>query len=371
MRLIRALLFVGAIGAAACGRADRAAPTASPVATATPLLSATPGAVESVYAHIGPGDMNPAIAGAVSRVYVPNSMSNTVDVIDPASLQIVEHFAVGALPQHVTPSWDMKTLYVDNDKGNTLTPIDALTGKRGKSFAVTDPYNLYFTPDGRYAIVVAERLRTLYFRDPHTWEVVKTVSIKHSGPNHLDFTPDGRYLLISCEFSGYGVKVDVQRMEAVDSVHVGGKPADVRISPDGKTFFVANEFRNGVSVIDPERMVERTFIKTGHGAHGFVVSRDGTKLYVTNRTGGSVSVLDMQTQNIITKWITGGSPDMGGVSADGTRLWLSNRYGGSVMAIDTSDGHVVARISVGSGPHGVCVFPQPGRYSLGHTGNYR
>jgi YVTN family beta-propeller protein len=360
--------------AAACGGQERASVKPSPLTTTagpSSSPSTTPGAPDSVYAHIGIGDMNPAIAGARPLVYVPNSMSNTVDVIDPTTLRIVEHFDVGRLPQHVTPSWDMRTLYVDNDMGNTLTPIDSLTGRRGTSFPVTDPYNLYFTPDGRYAIVVAERLQLLYFRDPHTWHVIKTVRIDHRGPNHLDFSADGRYLLISCEFSGYVVKVDLQTLEPVDSVYVGGKPADVRIAPDGKHFFVANEFRNGVNVIDPVAMKATRFIKTGHGAHGFVVSRDGKDLYVTNRTGGSVSVLDMAEQKTVTKWITGGSPDMGGVTADGKQLWVSNRYGGSVMAIDTTDGHVIARIEVGSGPHGVCVFPQPGRYSLGHTGNYR
>ena len=29
------------------------------------------------------------------------------------------------------------------------------------------------------------------------------------------------------------------------------------------------------------------------------------------------------------------------------------------------------RIPVGSGPHGLAVYPQPGRYSLGHTGVFR
>jgi YVTN family beta-propeller protein len=361
-----------ALIAAACGSGQRAAPTpsASPVVTASATPSPSP-VPDGVYAHIGPSEVNPATANATARVYVPNSMSNTVDVVDPATMQIVAHYAVGKLPQHVTPSWDMKTLYVDNDLGDSLTPIDPVTGKRGPSVYVLDPYNLYFTPDGRFALVVAERFQRLDFRDPHTFKLIKTVRIDHSGPNHLDFSADGRYLLISCEFSGYVVKVDVERMEVVKSVDVGGKPADVRVSPDGKSFFVTNEYRNGVSVIDPDRMVETKFIPTGHGAHGFVVSRDGKNLYVTNRTGGSVSVLDMNTQKTVTKWITGGSPDMGGVSTDGTRLWLSNRHGGSVMAIDTRDGRVVGRISVGAGPHGLCVFPQPGRFSLGHTGNYR
>ncbi len=62
---------------------------------------------------------------------------------------------------------------------------------------------------------------------------------------------------------------------------------------------------------------------------------------------------------------------MGGVSADGKVLWLSGRYDSEVYAIDTDDGHLLARIPVGQGPHGLCVYPQPGRYSLGHTGILR
>jgi streptogramin lyase len=67
----------------------------------------------------------------------------------------------------------------------------------------------------------------------------------------------------------------------------------------------------------------------------------------------------------------GGSPDMGGVSADGKLLWLAGRYHDEVYAIDTRSGQLRARIPVGHGPHGLCVYPQPGRYSLGHTGVFR
>ena len=75
-----------------------------------------------------------------------------VDVIDPRTYRVIGHFDVGRLPQHVTPSWDLQTLYVDNDKGNSLTPIDPRTGRpRGPAIPVDDPYNLYFTPDGHDA----------------------------------------------------------------------------------------------------------------------------------------------------------------------------------------------------------------------------
>jgi DNA-binding beta-propeller fold protein YncE len=62
---------------------------------------------------------------------------------------------------------------------------------------------------------------------------------------------------------------------------------------------------------------------------------------------------------------------MGGVSADGKVLWLSGRYSHVVYAIATENGKLLARIKVGKGPHGLCVYPQPGRYSLGHTGIFR
>ncbi len=118
-----------------------------------------------VYAADRPGRLSPAVRGFPSRVYVPNSESNTVSVIDPRTFKVIDSFPVGALPQHVTPSYDLKTLWVDNDQGNSLTPIDPATGRPGKPVPVADPYNLYFTPDGRYAIVVAERLQRLDFRD--------------------------------------------------------------------------------------------------------------------------------------------------------------------------------------------------------------
>ncbi len=365
------LICVVLVTASACG-GGTPKPTATPRhrahALATPAATPADG---NVYGAIGPGKLSAAVQKITPRVYVPNSESNTVDVIDPTTYQVIDHFPVGHLPQHITPSWDMKHLYVDNDLGNTLTELDPATGKKVRTIPVDDPYNLYFTPDGSKAIVVAERMRRIDFYDPNTWQRIGSYTVLHSGPNHLDFTQDGRYLLISCEFSGYIVKVDVQTMQGVAALDIGGKPTDVRISPDGKVFYVANETRDGVSVVDINTMKELKFIPSGAGTHGFVVSRDGKSLYVTNRNAGTVSVLDFATQSITQTWITGGSPDMGGVTADGRELWLSGRYNGVVYVIDTFTGHVKHRIPVGSGPHGVCVFPQPGRFSLGHTGNYR
>jgi DNA-binding beta-propeller fold protein YncE len=310
-----------------------------------------------------------------SLIYVPNSQSNTVDEISPRTYKIVRQFPVGRLPQHVVPSWDLKTLWVANDTGNSLTAIDPRTGAPGRTLPVADPYNMYFTPNARYAIVVAERLGQLDFRDPHAMKLQKSVRVPCSGVDHMDFTASGRYALASCEFSGQMVVVDIEAERVVGKLTLRrtAMPQDVKLSPDGRTFYVADMASNGVWKISARTFRKLGFIHTGLGAHGLYVSRDSRYLYVSNRQEGSISLISFRTQKPVRKWHIpgGGSPDMGGVSANGRVLWLSGRYNSDVYAISTRTGRLLARIPVGSGPHGLAVFPQPGRYSLGHTGVFR
>ena len=150
-------------------------------------------------------------------------------------------------------------------------------------------------------------------------------------------------------------------------------PQDVKLSPDGRIFYVADMASGGVWEIDGDGLRVLGFIPPGPGAHGLYPSRNGKLLYVTNRSAGSISVISFGTRKVVATWHIpgGGSPDMGGVSADGRVLWVSGRYSGVVYAISTRNGALLAKIPVGQGPHGLCVWPQPGRYSLGHTGILR
>ena len=310
-------------------------------------------------------------------MYVPNSMSNTVSVIDQRTLKVIGQFVTGQLPQHVTPSYDLRTLYVDNDLGNSLTPINPRTGQPAKPIPVEDPYNLYFTPDGRFAIVVAERLQRLDFRSP------KTMRLDHSllvpacrGVDHMDFSASGRFAFASCEFSGRMIEIDLHTQRVIRTLMLHGgraSPQDVKLSPDGRTIYVADQLNGGLWEIDPNGFRVTGFLRTGAGAHGLYPSRDARVLYVSNRQQGSVSVVSFRTRRVIRTWQLPmpASPDMGGVSADGKTLWLSGRYNAVVYAINTRTGRLRASIPVGEGPHGLCVWPQPGRHSLGHTGILR
>ena len=343
----------------------------------------------NLYGEAGTDHFSPAVAGALPRVYVPNLRSNDVYVIDPATLKVVDKFPVGYSPQHVVPSWDLQTLWVANNAegriDGSLTPIDPKTAKPGKSIMVDDPYNMYFTPDGREAIVVAEAHARLDFRDPHTMALKWSLPVPQcKGINHADFSIDGKYALFTCEFGGKLAKIDLVNRKVVGylTLNKTGMPQDIRIAPDGRVFYVADMMADGVFVVDGDSFTKVGFIHTGVGTHGLYPSRDGSKLYVANRGSnqvhgtrhgkGSVSVIDFASRQVVKTWPIpgGGSPDMGNVSADGKMLWLSGRFDDVVYAIDTSTGSVTS-IPVGMEPHGLTVWPQTGRYSLGHTGNMR
>jgi len=350
-----------------------ALPSHRSLAASAPLAGMPPiASVGNIYADAGKNMLSPAVHADPYLIYVPNSGGSSVDVIDPNTMQIVDHFTTGTNPQHVVPAWDLKTLYATNDIGNSLTPIDPKTGRRaGPDIPVADPYNMYFMPNGRYAIVVEEARRILAFRDPHTFELRHTLAVPCPGIDHMDFSANGGYLLASCEFSSQLVKINLHTLKVVGYLHLpGSSPQDVKLDPTGKVFYVADRFRGGVWRVDGAHMRALGFIPTGSDAHGLYPSRDGRDLYVTNRRGGSITVIDFATHKKIATWRIpgGGSPDMGGVSPNGKVIWLAGRYSSTVYAISTVDGHLIAKISVGLQPHGLCVWPQPGRYSLGHTG---
>ena len=366
----------------------------------------------NLYSETRTDHFNPVVKGDLERIYVPNLRSNNVSVIDPKTLKVVDTLKVGKAPQHVVPSWDLRTLWVANNaeraKSGSLTPIDPRTAKAGKAISVDDPYNLYFTPDGRSAIVVAEARRRLDFRDPKTMALQYAIKVPQCGGiNHGDFSMDGRYAIFTCEFGGSVAKIDLLEKKVLGYLKLAlpstrfkvssstfnpleteictskkGMPQDIRISPDGKLFYVADMEADGVHLIDGESFKEVGFVATGVAAHGLYPSRDGKLLYVANRGShdihgkpkgpGSVAVLDFASNKVVAQWLVpgGGSPDMGNVSNDGKWLWLSGRFDDTVYRFDTQSGKV-DKVAVGGEPHGLVVWPLPGRYSLGHTGNMR
>lgn len=420
--LASATLALGALVAAgwlATPGARAQAGAVAPAVVTVPGMPPVPDA-RNLYSETAAGRFSAAVTGALERIYVPNLRSNDVYVIDPAAMKVVDRFKVGIGPQHIVPSWDLRTLWVTNNaEGRTdgsLTPIDPKTGKPGQAVMVDDPYNMYYSPDGKSAIVVAEARKRLDFRDPQTMAMQYSIDVTGCpGVNHADFSIDGRFAIFTCEFAGALVKIDLAQRKVLGYLQLQmpttrfketpggprvkagqiwepgateictakrGMPQDIRASPDGRRYYVADMHADGVHIVDGETFRQIGFIPTGLGAHGLYPSRDGRHLYVANRGShqvhgpklgdGGVAVIDFATDKVVARWGIpgGGSPDMGNVSADGRWLWLAARYDDAVYRFDTASGEV-RQIKVGAEPHGLTVWPQPGRYSLGHTGNLR
>ncbi len=389
-------------------------PAAAPAKPSIATVPGMPGVADAdnLYSETRAGMLKAEVKDDPERVYVPNLRSNNVTVIDPNTLKVIDTFKVGRAPQHIVPSWDLRTLWVANnaERGSdgSLTPIDPRTGKPGTAIPVDDPYNVYFTPDGQSTIIVAEAKHRLDFRDPKTLKLQYAIDVpKCGGINHADFSIDGRYAIFTCEFEGSIAKIDLVNRSVLgylkltmpktrfkDSVKSPnpleteicsaskGMPQDIRVSPNGRTFYVADMEADGLHLIDGDSFKEVGFIATGVAAHGLYPSRDGKLLYVANRGShaihgkrkgpGGVSVIDFASNKVVADWPIpgGGSPDMGNVSNDGKWLWLSGRFDDVVYRFDTSSGKV-DQVRAGQEPHGLTVWPQPGRYSLGHTGNLR
>ena len=376
------MVVLVAVGATiALGDADdltgRAQPARSRAARLRPGTTSGRTSATDIYSHTLAGMLTPVTRRAKYLVYVPDSQGDGVYVIEPKTYRVIRYIPTGAIVQHVVPGWDLRTLYATNDVGNSLTPINPNTGRRaGPNVPVADPYNMYFTPDGRHAIVVEEALDILAFRNPHTFRLQKALHVKCAGVDHMDFSADGRFALASCEFSGQLVRIDLRSETVTGYLSVGGSPQDVKLSPDGRTFYVANRFlpargASGVQLVDARTIRLVGFIRTALDAHGLYVSRSTRRLYVTDRAGGAITVIDFATRRTVAVWRIPGTPDMGGVSPDGRTLWVSGRYSSAVYAISTRTGRLIATIHVGVSPHGLCVWPQPGRYSTGHTGVMR
>ena len=415
-RFYRSLIvvFTLVLAAAACSGDDKqgqsdgstTTPGGGPTTPTTPATTTTPSKFKTIpgmppviddnniYSEQAAGKTSATVKNHKPLVYVPNNRSDTVTVIDPTTFKIIRTVAVGLDPQHVVPSWDMTKLWVTNNaEGRTdgsLTPIDPATGEFGTAVPVDDPYNMYYTPDGKSALVVAEAFKRLDLRDPVTWQVQRSIATPNCGGiNHADFSGDGTYAVFTCEFEAAIVKVDWRAGTVVGRISFGrgqadSMPQDVRVGPDGNTFYVADMMKDGVAIIDGETFTQKTFVKTGVGTHGIYPSRDGSKLFISNRGQntvfgvpkgkGSVSVFDPKTNTVLATWTVpgGGSPDMGNLNPDGSQLWLSGRYDDEVYVFDTNTGALLQRIPTGQkAPHGLVWWPQPGRYSLGHTGILR
>ena len=129
LALVSACTSSGSHGSAPSGSRASAssAPTPAPSPTSATrtttaparahLLPGMPAPLDphDVYAADRPGQLSPVDAHDPAYVYVPDTNSDDVYVISQLTMRVVRVFAGGNEPQHVVPSYDLRTLYVTAD----------------------------------------------------------------------------------------------------------------------------------------------------------------------------------------------------------------------------------------------------------------
>ncbi|MFL6159119.1 MAG: YncE family protein, partial [Marmoricola sp.] len=295
-----------------------------------------------MYSQTRAGMIRADVARDPALLYVPDSTGSTVTVISQRTRRIVRVLHAGQLSQHVVPAYDLKRMYVTSSISNEVVAISPRKGRLLGSRRVPRPYNLYFTPDGRAAIVMVEQHDVIRFSDPRTFAPIADVRSPGCwGPNHADFSANGRFFVVTCEFSGELLKISTLGHRVIGRLKLAPRrhpmpgmgtsmPQDVRLSPDGTTFYVADMGTDQLRLISARTFRQSAVLDMPSHPHGIYPSRDGSYLYISDRGAGEVTVLSTRTNEIVDTWRIpgGGSPDMGGVSADGRMLWLSGRYDG-------------------------------------------
>ncbi|MGH3444614.1 MAG: YncE family protein, partial [Nocardioidaceae bacterium] len=152
----------------------------------------------NVYAAAGAGMLAPQVRHDPRLIYVPDSSpyGRSVTVISQRTHRVVRTIPAGGLSQHVTPSYDLQHLYTDSSEADEFVEIDPHTGRRVRDIPVPRPYNLYFTPDGKQAVVMVEENDIIRFSDPQTFAKIADVHVPAcNGPNHADFSANGRFMV--------------------------------------------------------------------------------------------------------------------------------------------------------------------------------
>ncbi|GAA2451642.1 hypothetical protein GCM10010191_82300 [Actinomadura vinacea] len=327
-----------------------------------------------VYAATGPGMLGPAARNLPPRVFVPNAATGTADVIDQRTGRLLGRVRTGGTPSLIVPGWDLRRLWISDLDHGLLQPIGPRYAHRGRALRIARPGPLYFTPDGRAALLMVGRLARIDFRDPHTMRPLGALRLPCAGALRADFAADASFLVTPCPATGGVVRVDPSRRTVTGTLRLpaGARPVDLRLSPDGTTFYVADAAKGGLWLVDAARFRTTGFVPTGPGAHALVLGRGSRLLYVLGGDG-TVSSLDLATRRVSHLWRlpSGQAAVPGGVSADGTALWLSDPAAGTVYALSTGTGRPLYAVRVGGRPGNPCVYPQPARYSLGGPGLYR
>ena len=289
-----------------------------------------------------------AVPARAASVFVVNSNDANVDMIDLSTHQITRTIPLLREPHHLVLSPDGKSLVIGDTAGNALFFLDPLTGDIQRRIAVSDPYQLQYSPNGALLTTAGLARNQVDIYDAHSYRLLHRVPAR-SMPSHIAYTPDSSVVFVSLQGTNSLIAIRTSAGAVLWNTKVGRTPAGV--------FYTRGKILVGImgdahiAVVDPASgRVERT-IATGRGAHTLFFNADHSLIYATNRVDGSICVLDPVSFAVKRTLRVPGGPDDLEFAPDG-KIWAALRFAQSVGVIDPQTG-AIERIAVGRSPHGI------------------
>ncbi|HEV2188280.1 MAG TPA: YncE family protein [Stellaceae bacterium] len=292
-------------------------------------------------------------AASASTAVVLDSDDDALSVVSSDGYHEVSRTHIGRGPHHLIVSPDGRTLILAMSGSNELVLIDRTTGIESKRVEASDPYQIGFSPDGKWFVSASLRLDRIDIFDAKTFQVIHRLPAA-TIPSHIAFSRDSGTVFVTLQGTGSLISIDLASGKVNWTVPIGRTPAGIVTRPTG-TLLAGIMGSDYIAEIDPQDGHVIQKIHTGNGAHNFLASPDGKTLYVTNRVAGTISVLDADTLAITATLMAPGGPDDMALSPDGKELWVTDRWHASVGVIELASG-TLKTIPVGRSPHGIFVY---------------
>lgn len=295
-------------------------------------------------------------AGTVARadsVIVLNSEEASFSVLSRSSRTEIHRSPLGREPHHLIVTPDGKEVLLASTATNELVVLHAKTGERRRVVRdIIDPYQLGYSPDGKWFVTAAYRLDHVDIYRADYFKLVSRIFIDGM-PSHLAFDNDSKSVFVTLQQSGRVAALDLQTQMIKWNSEVGKAPAGVVMLADNKRLLVALTGEDAVVTLDPKDGSVSGRLQTGKGAHNFWPKGDGRHFFLSNRVEGTVSLIDTQDMKVVSNIRVPGGPDCMDITPDGKELWVTQRFLRRVAVVDLEQLKVVASIPVGKSPHGV------------------
>ena len=305
-------------------------------------------------------------------VFVENSNSGDLSIIDNASLKVVGTIPIGLSPDDIITAPDGKELYVSrivrgtngrpSGKGEVVAvdPVGRTILWRASFTGV--PNHLAVSPDGKRIYVTIVSTSYVDIIDPVSHAVVDSVDVG-IGPHDIDVSPDGKRVYVGLIRGNKVTIFDATTLRVIRQISFGAGVRPIALTRDESRLFVQLSYLNGFVVVDPAtgatiRQVAMPMPK-GQTApdtmpitanHGIRITADGRYLIANGSMANLVAVYALPGLSLVGTVPVGTDPNWVTLSPDGARVYVSNRGSDDVSVIDLATKREIARIKVGKYP---------------------